>query len=92
MKYLLPVAVIAALVITAAPFSQAQLGQGRPADIPAESWIQMGPAAGFVVTNDAASPKIRPNDVAVNGYFMGKVNGIWVRLEPSRLGGIVPAS
>jgi hypothetical protein len=92
MKHLLTLAALTALAIAAAPFGRAQLGQSRPPDVPAQSWIQMGPGAGFVVTHDAEGSKFRPNGIAASGYFMGKVDGTWVRLEPVRLGGIVPAT
>jgi len=63
----------------------------RPAAVPADSWIALSPDAGFVVSGTAAGkPGTGP---AVDGFFMARRDGKWVRLDPDTAGGrLVPTN
>ena len=88
MKYLLAVVAVLALLTLATPHVLAQANDSRPRNIPAESWIQIGPDTGFVVTREATRGPAGP---VVGGYLMARRKGQWVRLESEHVGAFVPA-
>ena len=87
MKKLWAIVVIGCVVGIATPLVLAQGGAAKPDGIAADSWVPLGNDAGFVVTREVSGSLTVPG--ALNGFFMARRAGNWVRLEPERSGQIM---
>jgi hypothetical protein len=88
MKTFLALVAAALLLCVSQPFGRAQAAVPGPTGVSAESWISLGPDAGFVVTRE----NFGPGGAAVVGFFMARHDGKWVRLEADRIGGVIPVN
>ncbi|HEV7613116.1 MAG TPA: hypothetical protein VGO37_14645 [Steroidobacteraceae bacterium] len=79
---ILLVVAIAALVV---PFARGVGSPSPPPGISERSWIPMGEAAGFVITDIASDFRkgLRTESSTMKGYFMARREGAWFRVDSS---------
>jgi hypothetical protein len=86
MNKLLSLLLVATIAIAAIPYARGLGSPEAPPGIPADHWISMGTAAGFVITgtdNDLRKG-FRDEPNVVKGYFMVRPAKTWVRVEAGR--------
>jgi hypothetical protein len=83
MNKLLSLLLVATIAIAAIPYARGLGFPEAPPGIPADHWISMGIAAGFVITGTAndLSKGLRTDPNVVKGYFMVHPAKTWVRVE-----------
>ena len=83
MNKLLSLLLVATITIAAIPYARGLGTPEAPPGIPADHWISMGNAAGFVITGTAndLSKGLRSDPNVVKGYFMVRPGRTWVRVE-----------
>jgi hypothetical protein len=90
MNKLLSLLLVATIAIAAIPYARGLGSPEAPPGIPADHWISMGTAAGFVITgtdNDLRKG-FRDEPNVVKGYFMVRPAKTWVRVEAGRENGV----
>ena len=85
MNKLLSLLLIATIAIAAIPYARGLGSPEAPPGIPADHWISMGNAAGFVITDTANDLRkgLRTDPNAVKGYFMIRRAGTWLQVDPT---------
>jgi len=90
MNKVLTALLVATIAIAAIPYARGLGTPEAPPGIPADHWIAMGDAAGFVMTgtdNDLRKG-LRNEPNVVKGYFMVRPAKTWVRAEAGRENGV----
>ena len=86
MNKLLSLLLVATITIAAIPYARGLGTPEAPPGIPADHWISMGNAAGFVITGAANDLRngLRNEPNVVKGYFMVRPAKTWVKVEAGR--------
>jgi hypothetical protein len=73
---------------------QAPCGAPLPPNVSCDRWVALGLDWGFVVVaaEPSSSAGVARKEPTVEGYFMARRNGVWVRLEPDSRPRVLPAS
>jgi hypothetical protein len=82
-------------VIVVRPAQEQSPSAGRlPPNVPVGSWLPLGVDWGFVVVAAElrSSTGIRRREPVVEGYFMARRSGVWIRLEPDSRPHVIPGS
>src|SRR5271169_5771228 len=90
MNKILTFLLVATIVIAAIPYARGHGHPEAPPGIPADHWISMGNAAGFVITGTANDLRngLRDEPNVVKGYFMVRPGKTWVKVEAGRENGV----
>jgi hypothetical protein len=92
MNKILALVLSIAVLIAVVPHAFGLGAPDAPAGIPADHWIPMGEAAGFVITDTANDLRngLRSERNVVKGYFMVRRARSWMRVEPGSEPGVYP--
>lgn len=93
MNKMLSLLLIAAIVIAAIPYARGGGAPETPPGIAADHWIAMGDAAGFAITDTANDLRngLRNEPNIVEGYFMIRHAGSWVKISAGPEAGVYKA-
>jgi hypothetical protein len=93
MNKMLGLLLLSAIVIAAVPHALGLGAPDAPAGVPADHWIPMGEAAGFVITDTANDFRkgLRTDPNVVTGHFMVRRGRSWMRVESGSDPGVYPA-
>jgi hypothetical protein len=71
-----------AVIVCAVPYARGLGAPSSPPGVSSSDWIPLGDTAGFVITDDKASPgKARTPPGTVKGYFMVRRTNSWLRVD-----------